>query len=108
MSAEDREVLGKVAEGTRATYVVGQEDKLPRRVRLSFDLRPAELAESARKKEEELRQVERVRASFTVSMSDWGKPVKIEPPADFQPLEQLAQRFLGGAVGGGPAPQPRQ
>lgn len=108
VTAEDREVLEKVAQGTRATYVVGQEDKLPRRLRLSFDLRPAELAESAREKEEELRQVERVRASFTVNMSAWGEPVEIDPPADFQPLEQLAQRFLGGAVGGGATPQPQQ
>lgn len=108
VTPEDREVLEKVAQGTRLTYVVGQEDKLPRRLRLSFDLRPAELAEAARENEEDLKQVERARASFTVNMSDWGQPVEIRPPANFQPLEQLAQRFLGGAIGGGRTQQPQQ
>jgi hypothetical protein len=42
-----------------------------------------------------------VRASLTVNMSKWGDEVTIEPPADFQPLEQLAGQFLGGGAGGG-------
>lgn len=105
VSAQDREVLEKVAQGTELTYVVGQEDKLPRRLRFSFDVRPAEFADSARENKAALKQVERVRASFNVNMSKWGDPVEIRPPANFQPLEQLAGQFLGGGAGGGVTPR---
>ncbi len=100
---EDREVLEKVAQGTTLTYVVGQDDKLPRRLRLAFDLKPSEFAGAATQGDEELKQIERVKASFSVDMSKWGEPVEITPPRDFQPLEQLLSQFLGGA-----APQPQQ
>jgi len=101
VTAEDREVLEKVAQGTTLTYLIGQEDKLPRRVKFALDIKPSEFAASARENSEDLKQVEQVKASFTVNMSKWGEPVKITPPANFQPIEQLAQRLLGGAAAGG-------
>ncbi len=107
VDAQDREVFEKIAQGTTLAYVIGQEDKLPRRVRFAVNLMPSQFAGSARENGEDLKQVERVRASFTVNMSKWGDPVEIKPPANFQPIEQLAQRFLGGALGGG-AGQPSQ
>lgn len=100
VTAEDREVLDKVAQGTTLTYVVGQEDKLPRQARFAVDIKPSEFADSVRENADDLKQVERVKASFTVNMSKWGEPVKITPPADFQPLEQLVGQFLGGAGAG--------
>jgi hypothetical protein len=101
VTAQDREVLEKVADGTTVTYVIGQDDKLPRRVRFALDIQPSELADSARESSEDLKQVERINASLTVNMSKWGEPVEITPPANYQPLEQLAGRFLGGGAGGG-------
>jgi hypothetical protein len=104
VTAEDREVLEKVAQGTTLTYVIGQDDKLPRRIKFALDLKPSEFADSARGNSEDLKQVERVRASLTANMSKWGEPVEIKPPANFQPLEQLAGQFLGGGAGGGAVP----
>lgn len=108
VTSQDRQVLDKVAQGTTFTYLIGQDDKLPRRLQLALDLKPSEFAASARDNSKDLKQVERLRASFTVNMSKWGDKVEIEPPPNFQPIEQLAQRFLGGGAGGGVAPQPQQ
>jgi hypothetical protein len=101
VTAQDREVLDKIAQGTTLTYVIGQEDKLPRQAKFALDIKPSEFADSVRDNAEDLKQVEQVKASFTVNMSKWGEPVKISPPASFQPIEQLFGQFLGGGAGAG-------
>jgi hypothetical protein len=108
VTSEDRALLEKVARGIRLTYVVGQDDKLPRQVRLSFDLRPAEFAGAGGGNSEDLKQVERVRAALTVGMSAWGEEVELSPPPRFEPIEKLAERFLGSMLGGGGLPQAQQ
>jgi hypothetical protein len=106
VTANDRRALEQLARATRLTYIVGQDDQLPRRIRLSLDLRPQDFAQSARKQGRQLRQLERLRASLTADMSAWGEEVELRPPGRFQPLEQLLQQFLGGGAGGGAVPQP--
>jgi hypothetical protein len=91
-SDRELEELRLFAERSRFVLVVGQDDHLPRRLELSLELT-----------EEDLEHLEdassfREAGSFKASLelSEFGKPVDIQAPADFKPLDQLFQDLFAG------------
>jgi hypothetical protein len=78
-----------VADASRFVLVVGQADHLPRRLELSM-----ELPEEARQElEEGFNSADSFRG--TLELSEFGKPVEIEAPADFKPFDQLFEDLFG-------------
>jgi hypothetical protein len=92
--AREQELFGKVAEASRFVLVVGQEDRLPRRLELSVHLST-----------DELRQLQASGYSSTdgaenfvstLELSDFGKTVEYEPPEDAKPLDELFDDLFPG------------
>jgi hypothetical protein len=86
----DLEELGVVAEASRFVLVVGQDDHLPRRLELSVTPSKEALEELGG---DQLGGAESF--AFTLELSDFGKPVEIEAPANFKPFDQLFEDLFG-------------
>jgi hypothetical protein len=88
-SEQELDEFRVVAEASRFVLVVGQDDHLPRRLELTM-----ELPEEARQElEEGFNGADSFRG--TLELSEFGKPVEIEAPADFKPFDQLFEDLFG-------------
>jgi hypothetical protein len=88
-SDEELEEFRLVAEASRFLLVVGQDDRLPRRIELSIDLSD----EDHERLGGEFSSAQSFEASL--ELSDFGKPVEIEAPADFRPFDELFADLFG-------------
>jgi hypothetical protein len=88
-SDQEVEEFRLVAEASRFLLVVGQDDHLPRRVELSVDLSDEDLERLGG----ELSTTQSFEAKL--ELSDFGKPVEIDPPADFRPFDELFADLFG-------------
>jgi hypothetical protein len=92
--AREQELFGKVADASRLMLVVGREDHLPRRLELSVHLSPEELRELQEGGYSSTDGAENF--DSTLELSDFGKTVKYEPPADAKPLDELFDALFSG------------
>jgi hypothetical protein len=90
----DEEMFAKVAEATKFLLVVGQDDRLPRRLELSVHLSAEDLKEMQEGDSGALGGAENFTA--TLELSDFGKRVEIHPPADFKPLDEFFSQLFSG------------
>jgi hypothetical protein len=90
----EEQMFAKMAEATKLLLVVGQDDQLPRRLEFSVNLSAEDL------KEMEASGVSRVDGAenftATLELSEFGKRVEIQPPADFKPLDALFEQLFSG------------
>jgi hypothetical protein len=91
---QDAEMLQKVAEASRFVLVVGQDDRLPRRLEFSVELSADDLREMEGSGSSPFQGA--VNFTATVDLSEFGKPVEIHPPADFKPLDALFEHLFSG------------
>lgn len=89
-----QELFGKVAEASKLVLVVGQEDHLPRRLEVSVHLAPNELRQLQESGYSSTDGAENFVS--TLELSDFGKAVEYEPPADAKPLDQLFDDLFPG------------
>jgi hypothetical protein len=87
-------MFAKVAQATKFLLVVGQDDRLPRRLELSVHLSAADLKEMQEGGSGALGGAENFTA--TLELSDFGKRVEIHPPADFKPLDEFFSQLFSG------------
>jgi hypothetical protein len=90
----EEELLAKLAHASRFVLVVGQEDKLPRRLELSVALSAADLNEMEESASDALEGASNFKA--TLALSEFGKKVEFEPPADFRPLDEFFGKLFSG------------
>jgi hypothetical protein len=90
---EEVEQFRLVAEASRIVLVVGQDDHLPRRLELSVELSDEALQELKDGAPMNLDSAQ----SFTgtLELSEFGKSVEIEAPADLRPLDELFEDLFG-------------
>jgi LppX_LprAFG lipoprotein len=84
---EDLDEFRVVAEASHVLLVVGQDDHLPRRLEVSLELSDEAL--------EQLDETSPQRFKATLELSEFGKPVEIEAPADFKPFDELFASVFG-------------
>jgi hypothetical protein len=92
--AREQELFGKVADASKLVLVVGREDHLPRRVALSVNLPPDELRQLQDAGYSSTDGAENFKS--TLELSDFGKAVEYEPPADAKPLDELFDDLFPG------------
>jgi hypothetical protein len=91
-SGDELEAFRRVAEAVRITLLVGQDDRLPRRMDVSVQFDAEDF--------EGLDDLKGVGAdgsfefAFAFVLSDFGKDVSYEPPANFEPLEKAVEGFF--------------
>ena len=90
----EEEMLAKVAQATRFLLVVGQDDRLPRRLEVSVELSAEDLKEMEASGVSRFDGAENFTA--TLELSEFGKQVEIHPPADFKPLDALFEQLFSG------------
>ena len=90
---EEVEQFRLVAEASRIVLVVGREDQLPRRLEVSVELSDEVVEELKEGAPGGLGSAE----SFTgtLELSEFGKSVEIEEPADVRPLDELFEDLFG-------------
>lgn len=104
LGAAELGALRREARDTRIAYAVGREDHLPRRLVVELavsrdDLSGIDGAAGL--------PVKRLELKIELELRDWGKPVRVEPPARFRSLQDLIGSLLfGGSEGGGPSGLP--
>jgi hypothetical protein len=86
---DELEEFRLVTEGSRVLLVVGQDDRLPRRLELSMELSNEALEELS----EGFDTVESFRSSL--ELSEFGTPVELDEPDDFRPFDQLFEDLFG-------------
>jgi len=93
-SGDELEAFRRVAEAVRVTLVVGRDDRLPRRMDVSvqFDAEDFEGLDDLK----ELGADGSFEFAFAFVLSDFGKDVSYEPPANFEPLEKAVEGFFSG------------
>jgi hypothetical protein len=93
-NAREQELFEKVADASRLVLVVGQEDHLPRRVELSVHLPPDELRQLQEGGYSSTDGAENF--DSTLELSDFGKTVEYDPPAEAKPLDELFDDLFPG------------
>jgi hypothetical protein len=94
LTDRDEELLAQTAEASRILLVVGQDDRLPRRLEFGVHLTAEQL--------EQLKSLgegspgDSANFDASLELSDFGKPVEIHPPSDFKPLDALLEQFFSG------------
>jgi hypothetical protein len=86
-SAAEAELLRKVAEASKVVLLVGQGDRLPRRLELSVQLSPEDLNELQSTDFSSVSGAENFRASL--ELSEFGKQVTLDPSKNAKPLHEL-------------------
>ena len=97
--AADLDKFKVVASGTKLVMLFGKDDKLPRRFEFHIALSADDLATLGGGGT--LAGVESIGVDVTIDLSDYGKQVSFEAPAQFQPFEQILGAFGGLAGAGG-------
>ena len=93
-TAEETELIRKVAEASKFVLVVGQDDHLPRRVELAVHVEPEDLGQMENSGYANIEGAENL--TSTLVLSDFGKRVEIDPPAEFRPLDELFSQLFSG------------
>lgn len=103
LSAKQQSTLNAVTSQVKISLAVGQDDGLPRRAHVKVDLSERQLAKlkSTAPASGPL-PVDRIRASLTLTMSDYGTKVDVKAPQNAQPVDALGDALLGALTG---APQ---
>jgi hypothetical protein len=94
LTDRDKFMLDKVASASRFLLVVGRDDSLPRRVEFSIELSEDDLREMAEHGSGPFESAANFKA--TLELSEFGKPVELEAPVDFKPLEALFEELFAG------------
>jgi hypothetical protein len=89
LSEEERAQLEELARAVELRFLVGKEDALPRRIEVELSLGKSALDRS-------FALLDELRASAALRLSDFGKPVEVDPPAEYRPLEELARQLFSG------------
>jgi len=89
LSEEERAQLEELARAVELRFLVGKEDALPRRVEVELTLGKGALERS-------FALLNELRASVALRLSDFGKAVEVDPPAEYRPLEELARQLFSG------------
>jgi hypothetical protein len=90
----DEDMLRQVADASRLVIVVGQDDRLPRRLEFSVELSPERLKKMQASGSSAFGGADNFKA--TLELSEFGKPVEITAPNDFKPLDALFQELFSG------------
>jgi hypothetical protein len=94
LDAREQELFSKVADASTVVLVVGQEDKLPRRLELSVELSADDLQELQASGYSSTDGAENF--SSSLELSEFGKKVEFEQPSDVKPLSQLFDDLFSG------------
>lgn len=94
LDAREQELFTKVADASTVLLVVGQEDKLPRRVELSVHLSPDELQQLQSSGYSSTDGAANFNSSL--ELSDFGKKVEFKQPTDVKPFDQLFDDLFSG------------
>jgi hypothetical protein len=94
LGAEERKVVDQIINALTLAIVVGRDDMLPRHFELGFSLSADDFAGFG-VTEEQMDGLKSLNLELTADMSDYGKTVSIQAPAQFQPIEKLFGQFLG-------------
>lgn len=93
---EQRELLRVVAQHTRFLLDVGQDDDLPRHLEFGLELSEEDLAQIGDSLDtSELAGLVQFDVTATLDLSEFGKDVSYEAPADYRPLEDLFEELFG-------------
>jgi hypothetical protein len=88
LSANDKQLLEKVAETSHVVLVVGQQDHLPRKAELTLEPPKGLQFDS------DLMRSTSGKFTLSLELSDFGKDVSFEAPKDAKPLSQLADQLF--------------
>ncbi len=94
LDAREQQLFTKVADASTVLLVVGQEDRLPRRLELSVRLSADELQELQTSGFSSTDGAENFTSSL--ALSDFGKKVELQQPTDVRPLDQLFDELFSG------------
>jgi hypothetical protein len=94
LDAREQELFTKVADASTVVLVVGQEDKLPRRLELSVQLSADDLQELQASGYSSTDGAENF--SSSLELSEFGKKVEFEQPSNAKPLSQLFDDLFSG------------
>jgi hypothetical protein len=96
VSAEDRRAVEAFCRLAEFTYVVGADDRLPRRLRVVADLDGQALTRlGAAGGDDASGELDALRMEFDVKLTQWGEDVSYEAPADVKPMEDMGMALLG-------------
>ncbi len=91
MKPSDRTKLESLAELVHFRFTVGRDDHLPRSYSMDIDLEAGDLDELGQSD-----SFDSVDLHIAVRLSDFGKDVSYERPAEYEPLEKLFESFFSG------------
>lgn len=90
----EKDMIRQVADASRFVLVVGQEDRLPRRLEFSVELSPEQLKKMQATESSTFGGADNFKA--TLELSEFGRPVEISAPKDFEPLDALFEELFSG------------
>lgn len=97
LTERQRELLRTIAEKTHFVLDVGRDDDLPRHLEFRLELSLDDLAEIGDGLDssavEDLLELD---VDATLDLTDFGKEVDFEPPADYLPLDELLEKLFSG------------
>jgi hypothetical protein len=83
-----------IAEDVRVSFLVGRDDSLPRRFDFHVELTPEDF-QALEEADGGFDEQGSLRVDFAIALSDFGKDVEYEAPAQFEPLEKAVEAFFG-------------
>jgi len=97
MTTEEAAQLEVIADAVQVVVDFGREDSLPRHLELQLTLTADDLSELVGSTSG-LEGVESLDASVTIDLTEFGKDVSYEAPAEFAPIEDLLGQLVGVAA----------
>ncbi len=94
MTAQDRDRVAQFCRVTELTYVIGQDDDLPRAVRITADLDRATLRALA-SGDASTAELDGLKLSLEIKLTKWGDDVEYTAPRDPKPMQDLGMAVLG-------------
>jgi hypothetical protein len=91
---DEAAIIRTAAAASKFVIVVGQDDRLPRRLELSVHVKPEDLNQMQNSGYANIEGAENF--TSTLVLSEFGKRVDIDLPTDFKPLDELFSQLFSG------------
>jgi hypothetical protein len=96
VSADDRKGIETFCRIATFTYVVGADDRLPRRLRITADLDEQTLTQlAAASGDRSAQELAALRMELDVTLTKWGEDVAYTAPSSAKPMEDAGMALLG-------------
>ena len=92
-------MLELLSDASTVSFAIGKDDSLPSAIEIDIALDKSQLSKldalADSPVSDRASDLDSLQLELKLSLSDWGKPVELTPPSNYESFDELLGQFLG-------------